>query len=197
MTGTQDLEEVVLLDEVGQAIGTASKAGVHGPETPLHLAFSCYVTNESGQVLLTRRALSKSTWPGVWSNSFCGHPRPAESVIGAVRRRSEYELGIELAQVELALPVFRYRATDASGVVENEICPVYVASTFAEPTFNPHEVMEHVWANPLDFGRSIRLTPWAFSPWVVLQARLLPLLGGMGSQMWDTVRPEPREHVFP
>ncbi|WP_308465134.1 isopentenyl-diphosphate Delta-isomerase [Rathayibacter soli] len=193
MVNAADVEEVILLDEAGQPVGATSKAGVHGPETPLHLAFSCYVTNESGEVLLTRRALTKAAWPGVWSNSFCGHPRPAESVLAAVHRRAEFEVGLVLTRVELALPVFRYRARDASGVVENEICPVYVASTLMQPVLHPSEVMDYAWTDPLALGRSIRLTPWVFSPWLVLQAKLLPLLGGTGNSMWQTVRPDVRE----
>lgn len=183
MTTTDDREDVVLLDEHGDAIGVATKSSVHGPDTPLHLAFSCYVLNEHGEVLITRRALSKTTWPGVWSNSFCGHPAPAEQLLTAVHRRAAYEVGLALTQLELALPVFRYRAVDASGIVENEVCPVYLASTSQQPTLHPAEVMDYAWVEPLDLGRSIRLTPSVFSPWLVLQAQLLPLLGGEQQQL--------------
>src|SRR5262245_7381963 len=117
-------DEVVLLDDEGRPAGTAPKASIHGLDTPLHLAFSCHVFNRQGQVLLTRRALGKATWPGVWTNSFCGHPRPAEPVLDAVRRRADFELGIRVEITELALPLFRYRAIDAKGTVENEVCPV-------------------------------------------------------------------------
>ena len=171
-------EEVVLLDEDGSPIGAASKAAVHGLDTPLHLAFSCHVRNRQGLVLVTRRALGKRSWPGVWSNSFCGHPKPAEPVLDAVRRRADFELGLELDEIELALPLFRYRASDASGIVENEVCPVYLATTRYEPEPHGDEVAETAWVDPLVLGESIRLTPWAFSPWLVLQAQHLEFLGG-------------------
>ncbi len=166
---------VVLLDDDGQEIGTALKSSVHGTDTALHLAFSCHVYNRRGETLVTRRALDKGTWPGVWSNSFCGHPRPAEPVIAAVHRRAEHELGIVLRDVRLALPLFRYRAVDASGVVEHEVCPVYLAVTDDEPDLNPREVAEARWVAPEELGAGIAATPWAFSPWLVLQAEQLGL----------------------
>ncbi|KZE91243.1 isopentenyl-diphosphate Delta-isomerase [Microbacterium sp. TNHR37B] len=166
---------VVLLDDDGQEIGTAPKSSVHGTDTALHLAFSCHVYNRRGETLVTRRALDKRTWPGVWSNSFCGHPRPAEPVIAAVHRRAEHELGITLRDVRLALPLFRYRAVDASGVVEHEVCPVYLAVTDDEPDLNPREVVEARWVRPEELGAGLAATPWAFSPWLVLQAEQLGL----------------------
>lgn len=172
-----ETEYVVLLDDDGQEIGTAPKSSVHGTDTALHLAFSCHVVNDGGQVLVTRRALGKTTWPGVWSNSFCGHPRPAEPVISAVRRRASHELGLTLADIDLALPLFRYRAVDVNGIVEHEICPVYTARTSDEPELNPLEVVEAQWVDPIDLATALDATPWAFSPWLVLQAEQLRLFG--------------------
>ena len=171
-------DEVVLLDEEGLPIGRAAKSAAHGPDTALHLAFSCHVVNAFDEVLVTRRSLDKQAWPGVWSNSFCGHPKPAESLPAAVRRRAEFELGIELFEVELALPLFRYRATDANGTVENELCPVYLASTSDEPDPNPREIAEYRWIPPRRLAQVVEAAPWAFSPWLVLQARELELFRG-------------------
>jgi isopentenyl-diphosphate Delta-isomerase len=170
-------ELVVLLDEDGREIGTAPKSSVHGTDTALHLAFSCHVYNTKGETLVTRRALDKGTWPGVWSNSFCGHPRPAEPVLAAVHRRAEHELGITLRDVRLALPLFRYRAVDANGMVEYEVCPVYTAFTDDDLDLNPREIAEARWTDPSDLGESLQATPWAFSPWLVLQAEQLGLFG--------------------
>jgi isopentenyl-diphosphate Delta-isomerase len=177
MTPTQ-LEEVVLLDADDRPIGRAPKSSVHGADTARHLAFSCHVFNDRGEVLVTRRALSKQAWPGVWTNSFCGHPAPAETLVHAIRRRGEFELGLTLSTIEPVLPFFHYRATDASGVVENELCPVYTAHTNSVPEPHPGEVMDYAWVDPASLAPAIDNAPWAFSPWLVLQARLLTFLGG-------------------
>jgi len=170
-------ERVVLLNDDGASIGTAEKGGVHHGDTPLHLAFSCYVFDPAGsRVLVTRRALMKRTWPGVWTNSFCGHPQPLENITAAVERRASDELGMALTGIRLALPDFRYRAIDASGVVENEICPVYIATAASDPFAAPEEVMDLAWADPADLTTAARATPWAFSPWMVEQLELLAVV---------------------
>ena len=162
-------ELVVLVDDHGQPVGTAEKSEVHTTDTPLHLAFSCHIFNDRGEVLITRRALSKKTWPGVWTNSACGHPGPGEDMVDAIRRRALVELGLELGEIREALPDFRYRAVDASGVVENEICPVYVAQAVGSPSPAPEEVCEWQWVSPHALESSVTQTPFAFSPWLVKQ----------------------------
>ena len=120
-------ELVVLCTEDGHKAGTALKAEVHTASTPLHFAFSAWLFDDCGNVLLTRRALNKLTWPGVWTNSFCGHPGPDETFEEALVRRASEELGTTVKKIESVLPSFRYRAVDASGIVENEICSVFFA----------------------------------------------------------------------
>ena len=168
---TQDL--VVLLDDDGTPSGTAPRGEVHGEDTPLHLAFSCYLHDDRGRLLLTRRAVTKRSWPGVWTNSFCGHPRTDETMLEAIERHAEHELGMTVTGIQLALPDFRYRAVDANGVVENEMCPVYLATVGSEPVPNPDEVMVLAWGAPADVGRAIAATPWVFSPWMVKQIHAL------------------------
>ncbi len=164
-----DPELVVLLDESGSAIGSADKATIHTTNTPLHLAFSCHIFNDQGEVLLTRRALSKKTWPGVWTNSACGHPGPGESMEAAIRRRSADELGLQLGTVTEVLPNFRYRAVDASGIVENEICPVFIARAIGNPEPISTEVCEWQWVTPDALASAVMDTPFVFSPWLVDQ----------------------------
>jgi isopentenyl-diphosphate delta-isomerase type 1 len=168
-------DDVVLVDAAGSPVGTAPRASVHDTDTRLHLAFSCYVTDGQGQVLLTRRALDKRTWPGVWTNSCCGHPRPGEPLADAVRRRLVDELDLEVGALRCALPDFAYRATDASGLVENEVCPVFVAQTHpgSRVTANASEVMEWRWVSWTSLEQAVGAAPFAFSPWSALQVPLL------------------------
>jgi len=160
-----DRELVVLLTEDGVPCGTAPKSEVHHRETPLHLAFSCWVLDESGRTLLTRRALGKRTWPGVWTNTFCGHPGPGEDIADAVVRRARDELGCSLDDVRLLLPDFRYRAVMDDGTVENEICPVYTARLATEPAPNPAEIDGMSWTPLAELTGLVAADPRGLSPW--------------------------------
>lgn len=169
--GMTDQELVVLLDANGQPCGTASKQDIHDHDTPLHLAFSCYVFDRMGRTLVTRRALVKAAWPGVWTNSFCGHPAPGENMMDAIRRRGQWELGIELFKLEQRLPQFRYRAVDSNGIVENELCPVFTALTNDPIEPRQSEVCEYRWVSISSLVAAAESAPWAFSPWLVLQLK--------------------------
>ncbi|WP_018656742.1 isopentenyl-diphosphate Delta-isomerase [Actinomadura flavalba] len=169
------VEEIVLLNAADEAIGTAPKVASHHAETPYHLAFSSYVVDPRGQVLITRRALAKRTFPGVWTGSCCGHPGPGEGLRDAVERRLRDELGVSVDTVTPVLPAFRYRAVAADGTVEFERCPV-VRATTSRPDLvvNPDEVEDAQW---WPWERCVELVdrPEA-SPWYRLQmAELIPL----------------------
>ncbi|MEY9952369.1 isopentenyl-diphosphate Delta-isomerase [Leifsonia sp. EB34] len=166
---TSPREEVVLLAEDGTPIGTADKATVHTADTPLHLAFSCHLFDGEGRILVTRRALGKATWPGVWTNSFCGHPAPGESMEDAIARRAADELGATVENLAAVLPDFRYRATDAAGIVEYEVCPVFTATIAGDLDPSAAEVAEWEWVDPRALLTAVEVTPWAFSPWLTLQ----------------------------
>lgn len=161
------IEQVVLVDAAGEPVGVADKRTVHGRDTPRHLGISCHVVDEGGNVLVTRRALDKPTWPGVWTNAFCGHPAPGEAWADAVVRRGRFELGLDLEDVRCVAPTFDYRAVDASGTVEHERCPVFVATAASAVHPNPDEVVELRWSTPARLRSAIDATPWAFSPWLV------------------------------
>ncbi len=155
-------ELIVLVDDDGAPIGTAPKLASHHRDTPLHLAFSSYVFDQDGRFLLTRRALSKKTWPGMWTNSCCGHPAPGEALEDAVRRRLADELGLAAIELVSLLPDFRYWA-ELDGVVENEICPVFGVRVETEPVLNRDEVEEYRWVDwdaLLAGDVEVELSPW-------------------------------------
>jgi isopentenyl-diphosphate delta-isomerase len=153
------------------AIGIQEKYAAHNSHTAFHQAFSCWIFAPDGRLLVTRRALSKKAWPGVWTNSVCGHPQQGETLEQALRRRCRYEVGAELTDLTPVLPEFRYRETDPSGIVENERCPVYAARLTHSLALNHDEVLESSWVTPEAIFAALDATPWAFSPWMVLQAR--------------------------
>ena len=91
----------------------------------------------------------------------------------ALSRRAELELGISITRIEPLLPDFRYRAVDSSGIVENEICPVFRAVTTDDVVANPDEVAEWAWADPGTLANAVTAAPYAFSPWLVMQTAQL------------------------
>jgi isopentenyl-diphosphate Delta-isomerase len=167
-------EEVVLLDEHGRAIGTAAKAEVHGSETPLHLAFSCYVFDAGGRLLVTQRALAKTSFGGVWTNSCCGHPAPGEPIADAVRRRTGQELGLDLERMTLLLPRFGYRAVADNGLVEHELCPVFTAMAVGDPRPDPAEVEAWEWVPWPQFRADVLTGRREVSQWCREQVEALP-----------------------
>ncbi len=189
-------ERVVLLDEDGNDIGTADKREVHSQRTPLHLAFSCYVFDARGRFLLTQRARSKHTWPGVWTNSLCGHPAPGEDLVEAVRRRATQELGLTLGDVRLALPAFRYQAVMADGVRENEMCPVFVAVAAGPLELDPDEVDDSSWEDWAQFRADVLAGRRQVSPWCVQQVAQLsegePYGDDLPEADWDELPPAAR-----
>lgn len=145
-------EYVVYVDENGKPTGeTAEKFSAHHAHTKLHLAFSCYVFDEHNQLLATQRAYSKKVWPGVWTNSVCGHPAPTESMEDAIARRLQFELGMKVSDLTLVLPNYRYTTPPFNGIIENEFCPVFVARKATKPNPNPEEVVACKWMKWDDF----------------------------------------------
>ncbi len=169
-------DDVVLVDPAGRVVGRMDRTAAHSTRTPRHLAFSLYLFDDGGDVLVTRRALSKRTWPGVWTNTCCGHPRPGEAWPDAAVRRLGEELGLEVTDLDCVLPEFSYRARDPGGVLEDEWCPTFtgrVRGAGIEPRPDPGEVMDWAWTPLRSLVAAGSAAPYAFSPWAVAQ---LPLL---------------------
>src|SRR5215471_3053088 len=141
-------EQIVFVDENGTPSGEVGpKLESHTGNTRLHLAFSCYIFHRNdNKFLLTQRALAKKVWPGVWTNSVCGHPAPDEDLEDAVRRRAQFELGLkQLENLACVVPTYRYTTPPYNGIIENEFCPIFVAYTLEIPQPNTDEVEAYRW----------------------------------------------------
>ncbi len=173
-----DTELVVLLYPDGTVAGTLDKSLVHNGETALHLAFSCYVFDTDNRLLVSQRALSKLTFPGLWGNSVCGHPLPGETVEAAATRRCRDELGLKITDPRLILPTFQYHA-EMNGLVENEMCPVLMAvvAPGAVTTPDQAEVESTKWLPWVEVVRDAKSGALALSPWCLMQIDLLSQLG--------------------
>lgn len=163
-------ERVILVDESDREIGEAAKLDAH-ERGVLHRAFSVFVVNREGEVLLQRRAEGKYHGGGLWSNSCCGHPRPGEETGDAARRRLREEMGIDLTLEPVFF--FTYRAEMANGLTEHEIDHVFVARFDGDPAPDPAEVGGWRWADPNEIAEALRGGAGHFTPW------LEPALAGL------------------
>ncbi len=166
------IEEVVLLNDAFEPIGTMPKSTVHTGDTPLHRAFSLFIFKPTGELLLQQRSSKKVAFPLVWSNSCCGHPLPEESYEDAAKRRALFELGMGAIEPTVAIPDFRYRA-EMHGIIENEFCPVLTAVSDAEPVINPDEVEATRWIPWKEWVAETTEHSERYSPWCVEETALL------------------------
>ncbi|MBN0048629.1 isopentenyl-diphosphate Delta-isomerase [Streptomyces actuosus] len=138
--GTAEAILLELVDENGVTIGTAEKLAAHQPPGQLHRAFSVFLFDAHGRLLLQQRALGKYHSPGVWSNTCCGHPYPGEAPFAAAARRTYEELGVSPSLLAEAGTV-RYNHPDpASGLVEQEFNHLFVGLVQTPPRPDPEEV---------------------------------------------------------
>ncbi len=168
---SSEAEELILVDEHDNGIGHLSKAECHDGEGRLHRAFSVFLFNDSGELLLQRRSPSKRLWGGYWSNSCCSHPRRGEDMPTATRRRLRDELNVE-AQLEYVYR-FSYQAGFGEAGSENELCHVYLGRCNAvTPNENEIIAVRFVTARALAGELATRadtLTPWFRMEWQALQ----------------------------
>lgn len=152
-----------LVDEDGNTIGTAEKLSAHQAPGQLHRAFSVFLFDDRGRLLLQQRALGKYHSPGVWSNTCCGHPYPGEAPFAAAARRTYEELGVSPALLAEAGTV-RYNHPDpASGLVEQEFNHLFVGMVNAPLNPDPSEVGETAFVTPSELTERHAQGP--FSAW--------------------------------
>jgi isopentenyl-diphosphate delta-isomerase len=139
-TTTDETILLELVDEQGVTIGTEEKLTAHRAPGLLHRAFSVFLFDSRGRLLLQQRALGKYHSPGVWSNTCCGHPYPGEAPFAAAARRTFEELGVSPALLAEAGTV-RYNHPDpASGLVEQEFNHLFVGLVCGRPEPDPEEI---------------------------------------------------------
>lgn len=158
-----DLEErVILVDEHDNPIGVGDKLPTH-ERGDLHRAFSVFLINRAGEILLQQRATTKYHGGGKWANSACGHPRPGEETVAAARRRLQEEMGIE-AELEPVF-AFTYRAAMDGGLIEHEIDHVMMGYTDETPQPDPTEVAGWRWLSPDAIRGELATAPDRYTPW--------------------------------
>lgn len=162
-SGTAEAILLELVDDEGVTIGTSEKLAAHQPPGQLHRAFSVFLFDESGRLLIQQRALGKYHSPGVWSNTCCGHPYPGEAPFAAAARRTFEELGLSPSLLAEAGTV-RYNHPDpASGLVEQEYNHLFVGMVQAPLRVDPEEVASTAFVTPDELAR--RHAEDTFSVW--------------------------------
>jgi isopentenyl-diphosphate Delta-isomerase len=155
-------EKVVLVNERDEAVGVEDKTRAHLLGA-LHRAFSVFVVNGAGQLLVQKRALTKYHSGGLWSNTCCGHPRPGEALEQAARRRLKEEMGFESELTELF--AFVYRAELEEGFVENEYDHVLLGRFEGVPDPDPAEVAEWQWLDLATLSVYLTERPQNYTYW--------------------------------
>jgi len=156
-------ERLILVDEDNRPVGSAGKTEVHRAGL-LHRAFSIFMVDDRGRILLQQRHPKKYHSGGLWANSCCGHPRPGERTLTAARRRLGEELGVD---GDLAFGFFaRYQSVLDHGMQENEFVYVYFGGLTARPKPHPDEITDIDFLPFDEIRRRIKREPDAFAVWL-------------------------------
>ena len=162
---------LILVDESDEALGFKSKSECHEGNGTLHRAFSVFIFNPSGQLLIQKRSSNKELWDLHWSNSCCSHPKKNEQMELAVKRRLKEELGIECPVHYLYK--FTYHATYKDLGSEHELCHVYVGLFDGEIKANPEEIDDWKFIKPDDLEKRIRNSKKDYTPWMKIEWEML------------------------
>ena len=164
---SSDSEELILVDERDNELGFLSKQQCHDGNGILHRAFSLFVFNAMGELLLQKRSADKRLWPLFWSNSCCSHPRKGESMEVATRRRLQEELDIH-ADLEFVYK-FSYRAQFGEHGSENELCSVFLGRTDQTYSANANEIAEVRFVSINALSNELQTNSEEFTPWFKME----------------------------
>lgn len=162
-----DDELLVVVDEKNRVLGYKNKLDCHKGEGILHRAFSIFIFNDKGEMLIQKRSGQKHLWPHFWSNSCCSHPRKGEELENAVQRRLAEELGISTPLTHLF--TFQYHAKFGNVGSEREICAVYMGKSNDKIVVNPTEIAEWKWIKINNLTRELAKDPDQYTPWIKLE----------------------------
>ena len=168
---SSESEDLILVDADDNEIGHRSKTECHNGAGVLHRAFSVFLFNDTGQLLMQKRSSGKRLWPGFWSNSCCSHPRRGESLQIATERRLSDELNISTA-LEFVYQ-FCYQAHYGAAGSEHELCHVYLGRAGEDALANESEIegIRFIAAEELD--AELMRQPEQFTPWFRQEWRTL------------------------
>ena len=155
-------ENVILVDEHDQELGLMEKMEAHRKGL-LHRAFSVFVLNSDGDLLIQQRATHKYHSGGLWTNTCCSHPRQGEDIEAAAHRRLEEEMGFDCL-VNKAFE-FTYRAELDKGMTEHEYDHLFIGYFNGEPKINPEEVQAYKWVDLKSLERDIERNPQRYTEW--------------------------------
>jgi isopentenyl-diphosphate Delta-isomerase len=156
-------DKLILVDRHDRQVGIQDKATVHALGL-LHRAFSVFIFNRWGQLLLQQRAGHKYHSPELWTNTCCSHPRPGESLDKAVNRRLQEEMGLQ-CKTDYVFQ-FKYHAPLPNGLIEHEIDHVYFGMTDNRPVINPAEVKNWKYMELPRLAAAIQQNPEQYTPWL-------------------------------
>lgn len=158
-------EQLILVNEHDEAVGVEEKITAH-LNGSLHRAFSIFIFNSAGQLLLQKRACTKYHSRGLWSNTCCGHPRPGESIKEASRRRLREEMGFDCELREAF--EFTYRADLEDGLIEYEYDHVLTGVFDGNPIPNGGEVDDWKWIDLTTLRLDMRARPQKYTCWFII-----------------------------
>ncbi len=162
-----DSESLILVDDQDKEIGHKDKLSCHAGNGILHRAFSLFIFNNLGELLLQQRSVHKPLWPLYWSNSCCSHPRRGETMLEAISRRSQQELGITTEFQYLYK--FKYQASYSDIGAEHELCWVFVGKSSEPIQVNENEIASWRFISATDLAQELRQNPNQFTPWFKLE----------------------------
>lgn len=159
------MKQIILVDENDKELGVGEKIEVH-KQGKLHRAFSVFVLNSRGQMLLQKRARSKYHSGGLWSNACCGHPRPEEDLEKAAHRRLKEEMGFGCEMDKVFS--FIYKTPVDNGLTEHEYLHVFIGKFDGEQKPDPGEVEDTRWVGIDELQKDISENPSDYTPWFLL-----------------------------